>query len=90
MRKLSSGIKSASDELKEQFEEIMDVLPRGWITIYIDKFGVGFKPTDILKLRNWLYKVKNTKSKEYLAPSPSMLVNIKTLIAENNWTAEQS
>lgn len=80
---LSNGtdVLSATEELKLLFQEIKKDLPEDWVIKYLERFAVGMPIKSIVKLR-WVLTNINRNVKP-VAPSPSILSNIKLLMKES-------
>lgn len=81
-----SQFSSATQELKDAFQERKPFLPTGWIKIYLDRFCVNLSPSQVLIVSKHLYNINTDNTPQ--APRLSVLKNIDILIEENNWSAE--
>lgn len=75
-----SEVLSATEELKLLFQELKKDLPEDWVIKYLERFAEGMPVKSIVKLR-WVLTNINRNVKP-VAPSPTILSNIKLLIQE--------
>jgi hypothetical protein len=78
--KLSSGMLSVTQEMKNEFQLRKPRLPQNWIDIYLDKYCGHLSPSELRKF--YIHLLNVNRDNNPVAPSFSTLKNIDEILEE--------